>query len=96
MFIFVIIIALLFLIAFYGMIKFKLSPESKSDHGKQVTLKSAKNSIAVFPIGLLFIELFHRFIQEISFTTYRDFMIALMLITFTIYGFSIMKLKKAN
>ncbi|ASV67472.1 hypothetical protein [Cytobacillus kochii] len=83
-----------FLIALYSTIKFATSEESKGNRGKLVTLKSANYSIAVFPIGLLIIEIIHRFFQPVSLSTYRDFMVMTLIITFIIYGLSIMKLKR--
>ncbi|MBR7554088.1 hypothetical protein ACFFJI_04910 [Allobacillus sp. GCM10007491] len=50
---------------------------------------SAKYALPVFPVGWLALELYHRIITNIPYETYRNAIWVLVLLLFTIYGFSI-------
>lgn len=70
-------------------IKFSRSENSKNEKGKIILAKSAKYALPVIPVGWLALELYHRIIANIPYQTYRDAMWVLVLLLFTIYGFSI-------
>nr|WP_289037740.1 hypothetical protein [uncultured Allobacillus sp.] len=70
-------------------IKFSRSENSKNEKGKIILAKSAKYALPVFPVGWLALELYHRIIANIPYETYRDAIWVLVLLLFTIYGFSI-------
>ncbi len=70
-------------------IKFSRSENSKNEKGKIILAIPAKYALPVFPVGWLVLELYHRIIANIPYETYRDAIWVLVLLLFTIYGFSI-------
>ncbi|WOV82984.1 hypothetical protein PGH26_08505 [Sporosarcina jeotgali] len=75
-------------------VKFLMSTYSKSEEGQWVLGKASKYVLPIFPLGWLIIELYHRFISNISYETYRDGMMVLILLLFTVQGFIIRHHKK--
>ncbi len=71
--------------------KFTKSEESKDERGQKILLQSHKHSFAVFAYGWGSLEVIHRFIQPISFDTYRDVLWLIVLSAFIVYGFSIQR-----
>lgn len=70
-------------------IKFSRSREfQKRKRENNITIP-AKYALPVFPVGWLVLELYHRIIANIPYETYRDAIWVLVLLLFTIYGFSI-------
>lgn len=57
---------------------------------------SSKYELGVFPIGWLILELYHRFIANISYDTYRNAMWVLVLLLFTVQGFAINDYKRRD
>ncbi len=74
--------------------KFSKSEGFKNESGKMILAKSSQNALYIFPIGLIVMEIFHRFIVNIPYETYRDSMIVLMLLLVTVQGFSIRYYRK--
>ncbi|HLR43407.1 MAG TPA: hypothetical protein VK067_09235 [Pseudogracilibacillus sp.] len=78
-----------FIYALVTHIKFSRSKNSKNEKGKMILAKSSKYALPIFPIGWFALELYHRIIANIPYDTYRDAMWILVLLLFTVYGFSI-------
>lgn len=70
-------------------LKFLRSTYSKSEEGQLILGRASKYTLPIFPLGWLTIELYHRFISNISYEAYRDGMVVLMLLLFTVQGFII-------
>ncbi|MGN7410911.1 hypothetical protein [Sporosarcina sp. SAFN-010] len=77
-------------------IKFFKSEGSKSDLAQNIVAKSSKIALPIFPVGWLILEIYHRIIANISYESYRDSMVVLVLLLFTVYGFSIQFYKKKD
>ncbi|ARF14692.1 hypothetical protein SporoS204_11375 [Sporosarcina ureae] len=78
-----------FVYALIVQFKYSRSENSKNEKGKMVLAKSAKHALPVFPYGWLALEIYHRMIANVPYDTYRDTIWVLILLVFTIYGFSI-------
>ncbi|MGN7409030.1 hypothetical protein [Sporosarcina sp. SAFN-010] len=74
--------------------KFFKGEGSKSDLAQNIVAKSSKIALPIFPVGWVILELYHRIIANISYESYRDSMVVLMLLLFTVYGFAIRFYKK--
>lgn len=74
--------------------KFLKDKGSKSDLAQNIVAKSSKIAIPIFPVGWVILELYHRIIANISYESYRDSMVVIMLLLFTVYGFAIRFYKK--
>lgn len=93
--IFGLILILFFIYAVVVSFKFFRSDLGKSEEGGDIILaKSSQNALPIFPVGWIAIDLYHRFIANIPYETYRDGMLALMLLLFVVEGFSIRYYKK--
>ncbi|WP_404456544.1 hypothetical protein [Oceanobacillus kapialis] len=84
-------VAILFIAPFcliftYVILKFSWSKEAKGKQGKEIVKKAFLYSAPIFPVGWLCLDMFHRYIQELSLEIYRDFMLLLLLVMMTVYG----------
>src|SRR5690625_8039812 len=86
-----IIVALLLPFFIYALVtNLKFSRNEKSENKKeQIIANSSKYALGVFTIGWLILELYHRFIANVQYDTYRDAMWALVLMLFTVQGLAV-------
>src|SRR5699024_1903978 len=82
-----------FIYALVTNLKFSRNEKSKNKKEK-IIASSSKYALGVFPIGWLILELYHRFIANIPYDTYRDAMWVLVLLLFTVQGLAINYYKK--
>ncbi|HLR52737.1 MAG TPA: hypothetical protein VK072_07680 [Candidatus Avamphibacillus sp.] len=84
-----------FIYALVTNLKFSRNEKTKNKKEK-IIANSSKYALGVFPIGWLILELYHRFIANIPYDTYRDAMWVLVLLLFTVQGFAINYCKKTQ
>lgn len=84
----------IFLVFFFMTLKFLYSKEGKTESGKKIILKSYKYAIMIFPVGWLLAEFSYRFIGNVSYQTYREYMMILILLLFIVQGISLTIAKK--
>ncbi|MYL48237.1 hypothetical protein GLV98_02020 [Halobacillus litoralis] len=90
-----IILTPIFLAALVYLLRFSWGQKGKTEEGKAVLNASYAKAAPIFPIGWLTIELYHEWIQSLSFSAYRDAMWILVLITFIFIGASLFRYRKA-
>ncbi|MGP4060249.1 hypothetical protein [Halobacillus sp. H74] len=84
-----------FLFAVFIFFQFSFGKAGKTKEGKKILNASYGKAAPIYPIGWLLVEMYHRFIDPLSFSVYRDAMWVLILVTFIIIGFSLFRSRKA-
>ncbi|SDO72189.1 hypothetical protein [Halobacillus aidingensis] len=84
-----------FLIALFYLLRFTWSQKGKTEEGKAVLNASYAKVAPNFLIGWFAIELYHDWIQPLSFSAYRDLMWILVLITFIFLGANLFRYRIA-
>lgn len=82
-----------FVYALVTYFKFSRSDDPK-DKKEQILAFSSKHALGVFPIGWLILHLYHSFIANIPYDTYKDAMWVLVLLLIIVQGFAINYYKK--
>lgn len=84
----------IFLIALVYLLRFTWGKKGKTEEGKAALNASYAKAAPIFPIGWLVIELYHDWIQPLTFSAYRDAMWILVLITFILISASLFRYRK--
>ncbi|WLR46534.1 hypothetical protein LC065_13250 [Halobacillus litoralis] len=85
----------IFLVTLVYLLRFTWGRKGKTEEGKAVLNASYAKAAPIFPIGWLALELYHDWIQSLSYSTYRDAMWILVLITFIFIGARLFRYRKA-
>ncbi|WP_406944228.1 hypothetical protein ACJA3J_12735 [Halobacillus sp. SY10] len=90
-----IILTPVFLVALVYLLRFSWGKKGKTEVGKAVLNASYAKAAPIFPIGWLVLELYHDWIQPLSYSAYRDAIWILVLITFIFISASLFRYRKA-
>ncbi|APH06198.1 hypothetical protein [Bacillus weihaiensis] len=88
------VLVILFIIGLFISLKFTFGKEGKDERGQQILNISYMFSFPIFPIGWLLIETYHKYINTLTFDSYRDSIWILVLITFIVQGLVILFFKR--